>query len=665
MDNKPKTKQTATTIKEHTASVAKDKAAQIGVKTKDTVKTKIEEQISPRRGRKQDQSAESSASDQVSESAERAAEEAKTAAGKATKKTIRKVRQKLVEKRQAETRVKSSQGSTDPSADMTEPGIDDNMTQPSAAEGQRGIKTRDKPSANTKTGSSSRRPQTDKKTVRGKTSEQMPIKEKQHSAPKKAFQDIPEVSEPEITPKMRKKTAPKQRVRSSVKEVCVQKKGLNTISAVPRKAKEAGHGASQTIKTADRSFKKAERTAKATKKTAEATAKAAKRSEEAARRTAKVVAKATKAAIKAVIEGIKAAVAAAKELIAAAIAGSPVAIAIIIVLALVAAIGGSCFGVFLMNDESTGTQMTLSEAIPQLTSEHYAKLKVLKSGFEYDTMEIEGSEKMSINWKDVLSVYAVKVTTSGENAQEVATLNDEKLGFLRDVISDMNKVTGVVVPKLVQETYTETDSSGNTVTKTRTVTINVLKVTAIRLSVDQIVELYHFDDNQRKQLTELMNESNDELWKELIGSVSATGDVLVTNSTYVPTDIFFWPLQENGYISSPFGYRSDPFTGEQKLHGGTDISADTGDPVLAAAEGDVIMAEWDDSYGYFVKIRHNDMFSTLYAHCSALHVTAGQHVTTGQVIADVGETGAATGPHLHFEVRIYEERVDAMQYFNR
>ena len=68
-------------------------------------------------------------------------------------------------------------------------------------------------------------------------------------------------------------------------------------------------------------------------------------------------------------------------------------------------------------------------------------------------------------------------------------------------------------------------------------------------------------------------------------------------------------------------------------------------------------------YGYYVKIQHNDTFATLYGHCSVLYVTPGQVVKQGQIIADVGQTGYATGPHVHFEVYVNGIRVDAMQYF--
>lgn len=504
--------------------------------------------------------------------------------------------------------------------------------------------------------------ESEKKEIRRKTPEQTAIKERTRSAPKEAFKSETEVVEREIRPRTKQKNPPKQRGQRTIKNAGTRANEIRGVVGSPYKAKEVHNGTKKTIKTADKAVKNAERTAKATKKAAEASAKAAKRSEEAARQTAKVAVRVTKAAIKATIEGIKAAIAAAKELIAAAAAGSPVAIAIIIILALVAAIGGSCFGIFLLNDESMGTQVTISEAIPQLTTEHYTHLTNLKSGYDYDSMETTGGS-MTINWREVLSVYAVKTTTSTDNAYEVATLNDIKMDLLRDVIDDMNQITAVVVPTVVSETVTQTDDSGNTTTTTKYVTKNVLHVTIISLSADQIAEMYHFTAEQKEQLTELLSDKYDDLWKELIGSAGATGDILITNSTYISTDIFVWPLQNNGNLTSGFGYRHDPKTGEWKLHGGTDIAAPTCTPILASADGVVIAAQWHDSYGYYVKIQHNDTFATLYGHCSALHVSAGQQVVQGQVIADVGQTGYATGPHVHFEVYINGTRVDAMQYF--
>jgi len=112
---------------------------------------------------------------------------------------------------------------------------------------------------------------------------------------------------------------------------------------------------------------------------------------------------------------------------------------------------------------------------------------------------------------------------------------------------------------------------------------------------------------------------------------------------------FAWPVR--GPITSPFGMRVDPVTGRYQLHSGIDIGADYGVPITASADGSVIYAGWYGGYGYAIIIDHGGGWSTLYAHCSAMYVSANQPVRQGQVIGAIGATGWATGPHLHFEIR--------------
>ena len=138
-------------------------------------------------------------------------------------------------------------------------------------------------------------------------------------------------------------------------------------------------------------------------------------------------------------------------------------------------------------------------------------------------------------------------------------------------------------------------------------------------------------------------------------------------TTWEGTGIFEWPLPGDFSITSPFGYRTDPITGEASFHDGVDISAPEGTAILAAADGVVVTANrtdsWGGSYGYYVKIRHDETYETLYAHCSEVLVKAGQEVEQGDVIALVGSTGNSTGNHLHFEVREGGTEVDGMDFF--
>jgi murein DD-endopeptidase MepM/ murein hydrolase activator NlpD len=121
-----------------------------------------------------------------------------------------------------------------------------------------------------------------------------------------------------------------------------------------------------------------------------------------------------------------------------------------------------------------------------------------------------------------------------------------------------------------------------------------------------------------------------------------------------------WPL--NGRILSRFGERQDPFSGEGAFHTGVDISAITGTPVHAAADGIVYTAEYDSGYGKMVVVDHGNGIRTRYAHLSAFEVVAGQEVRRGQVIALSGNTGRTTSAHLHFEVRMGGNAVNPYPY---
>ncbi|GAX35659.1 peptidoglycan DD-metalloendopeptidase family protein [Nodularia sp. NIES-3585] len=112
-----------------------------------------------------------------------------------------------------------------------------------------------------------------------------------------------------------------------------------------------------------------------------------------------------------------------------------------------------------------------------------------------------------------------------------------------------------------------------------------------------------------------------------------------------------FPLSVPARISSIFGWRTHPISGDRRFHAGTDLAAPTGTPVVAAAEGTVQTANWMGGYGLTVTVNHASAQQTLYAHLSELFVQPGQRVEQGTVIGRVGSTGNSTGPHLHFEVR--------------
>ena len=117
-------------------------------------------------------------------------------------------------------------------------------------------------------------------------------------------------------------------------------------------------------------------------------------------------------------------------------------------------------------------------------------------------------------------------------------------------------------------------------------------------------------------------------------------------------------------VTSDFGYRYNPVTGEPGIHTGIDMAADYGDSIFAAADGIVADAAWDNSYGNYVKLLHEDNTISIYAHCSSLCVSEGETLSAGEKIAEVGSTGASTGNHLHFEVRKDNIRINPRNYID-
>jgi murein DD-endopeptidase MepM/ murein hydrolase activator NlpD len=113
-------------------------------------------------------------------------------------------------------------------------------------------------------------------------------------------------------------------------------------------------------------------------------------------------------------------------------------------------------------------------------------------------------------------------------------------------------------------------------------------------------------------------------------------------------DLFIWPIR--GYITSPYGYRPSPFTGQRQFHSGLDIGSPMGTPIRAAMGGRVSTVGYNDISGNHVVITHHSGYRTLYAHMSVIRTKAGAYVKAGDRIGDVGSTGQSTGPHLHFTV---------------
>ncbi len=126
----------------------------------------------------------------------------------------------------------------------------------------------------------------------------------------------------------------------------------------------------------------------------------------------------------------------------------------------------------------------------------------------------------------------------------------------------------------------------------------------------------------------------------------------------LPTGV---PVSKDFRITSGFGIRNDPFTGQLAMHEGLDFVADVGAPILATAAGTVTRSTWEASYGNVVEVSHVEGFTTRYAHLSKRLVEVGQKVQRGDTIAQLGNTGRSTGPHLHYEVLRHDRVLNPTQ----
>ena len=148
---------------------------------------------------------------------------------------------------------------------------------------------------------------------------------------------------------------------------------------------------------------------------------------------------------------------------------------------------------------------------------------------------------------------------------------------------------------------------------------------------------------------------------ELEKAVAAERAKLNTNRTY-DGGMFCWPAPSFTRVSSEYGYRVHPILGVQKFHNGVDLAAPGGSDILAAYDGTVVAAAYNDTMGNYVMIDHGGELYTIYMHASKLLCSAGQNVSRGQRIALVGTTGRSTGNHLHFTVRLNGQYVSPWNY---
>lgn len=323
--------------------------------------------------------------------------------------------------------------------------------------------------------------------------------------------------------------------RGAIKTLDRGKKSIKTVDRGRKTIKQASSTAKGTIKTASKSIKTAEKTAKASiktsqqaakaaQRTAQATARAARATAHAARAAARAAVVAAKVAAKATIAAVKAIIAATKALIAAIAAGGWIAVLVIVIICLIGLLIGSCFGIFFSGEDS-GSGYTMQNVVQEINDDYQQQIDTTKANLSHDVLEMSGSRAV---WPEVLAVYAVKTTTDPDNPQEVATIDDSKKAILTAIFWEMNQISSRTETR-TETVITETDDgNGNIVETETTVTQTYLYITVSHKTAEEMAAQYGFDEEQKEQLAELLDEENRSLWSAVLYGIYTEDGAIVS-----------------------------------------------------------------------------------------------------------------------------------------
>ena len=307
-----------------------------------------------------------------------------------------------------------------------------------------------------------------------------------------------------------------------------------------------------------------------------------------------------------------------------------------------AAVIGSPMGILFADESGDPNSIRIAEIVAETNTDFGTAINDIVSAhpecsettMEYD---YEDGHTWASYWPEVLAVFAVQNNLNNDG--DVVVIDEGKKRLIQDTFWAMHEIDAEVEEVTATPEPTEDEPDPEPVTE------YILHITVSSKSVDALADLYHFTQDQRDILHQLLSE-------EMRPSLLA-----LCGGTTVADGELCWPLPGHTYISCHFG-EVDAFGNAG--HRGTDIPAPEGTPILAAHSGTVLVSGWNDSYGNQVLLDNGAGLSTRYAHMTQTAVTAGEAVTAGQVIGYVGSTGDSTGNHLHFEVMQGGIRVDPL-----
>lgn len=328
-------------------------------------------------------------------------------------------------------------------------------------------------------------------------------------------------------------------------------------------------------------------------------------------------------------------------------------------------LGGSSSSVILSPDATEDGKVDLEPYVERVQN---SKIKLddkfARMGSAYDDYRIDYATNYD-NTKEILSMMAVYL---GQDLN-IAYRDNEIKRYLDSLFEDSHPYTTSI--ELFSCGGCRTDANGNTYCpgnhKRLVITVSVLgfddifdadTVGGVDQTADQSGTWEGWTEDNRTWAKNIFSMNWAELYEGITGDYGGyieIGDLIVEGN-------YIWPVTSTT-SSSGYGWRIHPITGERKFHKGTDIPVPTGTPVHAAADGTVTTARYSSSAGNFVTIRHSNGVVTRYLHNSELLVRAGQTVSAGEAIAISGNTGASTGPHLHFEFIVDGTPIDPRRQY--
>ena len=395
-------------------------------------------------------------------------------------------------------------------------------------------------------------------------------------------------------------------------------------------------------------------------KTASAAVKAAKanghkvQAAKLARQAAAKAAKATAALAKKVAEAIIRAVVEFGKLLLSIVSAAIPLLIVIVLVGGIAMVIASPFGIFFSSEDNSPDTTPIPQVVLELSGEFSSDIQTIIATTGHDEMRLSFTNhgySRGDNWMDILAIFAVK-TAGADEGTDVVTIDPERITLLRQVFDDMVLVEHEVRNNPIYDPDTDTEQD-----------YHVLYITVTCKGAWDMADQYGFSARQQEMLEEMLNGSYDDYFRELIGAAGLFG-MVGDGGAIVGTGSFIWPSASSTYVTSAFGPRTHPLTGEYNNHLGIDISAGANTDVLAADGGTVITAGWHWSYGNYIEIDHGNGYTTLYAHNNSLLVSVGNTVEQGQRIALVGSTGSSDGNHIHFEVKLNGSRVDPLHFFS-